>query len=196
MKKLFFTYVFLSFISVKAQEAKKTPFDNYGPFGATVYTDLKTAVGIEKNVVKLNLSYTPVDPKLWQKIGKLKDLQALNLQSVSLTQWPADFSQLNNLVYLGSYNNEFKTMPDKFGMLSNLMYLEFFGSKIDSIPSEIAYLKRLKTFKFSSSNDTLKLPKSLKYMKSVSEFIIESAILDSLPKPAFSLPSVKTLVIA
>jgi leucine-rich repeat protein SHOC2 len=196
MKKLFFTYVFLIFIGVKAQEAKKTPFDNYGPFGATVYTDLKTALGIEKNVVKLNLSYTPVDPKHWAKIGKLKDLQALNLQSVSLTKWPADFSQLNNLVYLASFNNEFKTMPDKLGMLSNLMYLEFFGAKMDSIPSEIAYLQRLKVFKYSSGNDTLRLPTSLKYMKSVSEFIIESAILDSMPKVAFSLPAVKTLVIA
>jgi leucine-rich repeat protein SHOC2 len=196
MKRLVFICVLLPFTLIRAQEDKKSPFDNYGPYGATVYTDLKTALGIEKNVLKLNLSYTPADPKLWMKIGKLKDLQALNLQTISVSQWPADFSQLYNLVYLASFNNEFKTFPDKMGSLSNLMYLEFFNSKIDSIPSEIAYLQRLKTFKFSTSNDTLKLPKSLKYMKSVTEFIIESAILDSMPKPAFSLPAVKTLVLA
>jgi len=196
MKRLLFIYVFFSFAFVNAQEAKKTPFDNYGPYGATVYTDLKTALGIEKNVIKLDLGYTPIDPKLWLKISKLKDLQALNLQSVSLNQWPADFSQLFNLVYLASFNNEFKTFPDKIGMLSNLMYLEFFSAKIDSIPSEIAYLKRLKTFKFSSSNDSLKLPNSLKYMKSLNEFILESVVLDSMPKAAFSMPSLKTLVLA
>ena len=126
MKKLLFIYLFFGFAVLNAQDAKKTPFDNYGQFGATVYTNLKTAIGIEKNVQKLNLSYTPVDPKLWLKVPKLKDLQALNLQSVSLSQWPADFSQLSNLVYLASFNNEFTTFPDKFGMLSNLMYLEFF----------------------------------------------------------------------
>jgi Leucine-rich repeat (LRR) protein len=196
MKRILVIGIFLNFSGLKAQEEKKTPFDNYGTYGATVYTDLKTAMGIEKNVIKLNLSYTPVDPKLWLKISKLKDLQALNLQSVSVTQWPPDFSQLFNLVYLASFNNEFKTFSDKIGMLSNLMYLEFFGAKIDSIPSEIAYLKRLKTFKFSSSNDTLKLPKSLKYMKSLNEFILESVILDSLPKVVFSMPSLKTLVLA
>ncbi len=196
MKRMVVICVFIGFSCLKAQDGKKTAFDNYGLYGSTVYTDLKTAIGIEKNVIKLNLSYTPVDLKLWPKISKLKDLQALNLQSVSVSEWPADFSQLYNLVYLASYNNEFKTFPPKIGMLSSLMYLEFFNAKIDSIPAEIAYLKKLKTFKFSSSNDTLKLPKSLKYMKSLNDFIIESVILDSLPIAAFSIPSVKTLVLA
>jgi len=197
MKKLVITYLLLSFSSIIiAQEEKKPAYANYGPFEAPVDKDLKEALKVENNIVKIDLSYTPVDPKLWMKIAKLKDLQVLNLQSVSLTFWPADFTQLTNLVFLASYNNEFRFFPDKLGMLSNLMYLEVVNSRIDSIPSEIAYLKRLKVFKFTSRNDTLKLPHSLKYMKSLSEFIIESAILDSMPKAAFSIPTVKTLVLA
>ena len=105
MKRILIICVFATF-ALHAQE-KKTPFDTYGPFGATVYTDLKIALGIETNVTKLNLSYTPADPKLWLKISKLKDLQALNLQTISVSEWPADFNQLSNLVYLGSFNNEF-----------------------------------------------------------------------------------------
>jgi leucine-rich repeat protein SHOC2 len=195
MKRFGIIYVLLACFKLCAQD-QKTPFDNYGPYGAAVYTDLKEALRDEKSVFKVNLSYTPADPKLWLKIAKLKELQALHLQTVSLNQWPEDFGQLVNLTYLASFNNEFTTFPPKIGMLSNLMYLEFFGSKIDSIPSEIAYLKRLKTLKFSTGTDSLKLPKSLKYMKSLNEFILESVQLDSMPKPAFSIPSVKTLVIA
>lgn len=195
MKWFGILYVLLSGFGLHAQEPK-TPFDNYGPYGATVYTDLKQALHDEKSVYKINLSYVPADPKLWLKIARLKELQALHLQTVSLNQWPEDFGQLVNLTYLASFNNEFTTFPPKIGMLSNLMYIEFFGSKIDSIPSEIAYLKRLKTFKFSTGADSLKLPTTMKYMKSLSEFVLESVLLDSMPKPAFSIPSLKTLVIA
>ena len=178
-----------------AQEEIKTAFDKYGPYGAPVYTDLKEALKDEKTVYKLNLSYKPVDLKLWPKISKLTNLQALQLQSVSVNQWPDDFSSLFNLVYLGSYNNEFTSFPKDFNKFGNLMYLELHNTKIDSIPQNIAYLQRLKTFKFSGTNDTLKLPKSLKYLKSLNELIVESAILDSLPKPLFSISPLKTLVV-
>ena len=178
-----------------AQEPVKTAFDKYGPYGAPVYTDLKTALKDEKAVYKLNLSYQPVDVKLWPKLPTLSNLQALHLQSISVNQWPADFSKLINLVYLGSYNNEFTGFPKDFKNLGGLMYLELHNTKIDSIPQEIAYLQRLKTFKFSGTNDTLKLPKSLKYLKALNDLVIESAILDSLPKPLFSITPLKLLVI-
>lgn len=196
-KHLFCLFFLLATCSFKAQDdPKKTPFNNYGPYGAFVYNDLKEALKDEMKVYKMDLSYKPVDLKLWPKITKLKNLQALHLQSVSLNAWPPDFTSLYNLVYLASYNNEFTHFPDKMGALSNLMYLEIINSRIDSIPAEIGYLKRLKTFKFSSKDDTLKLPKSLKYMKSLTEFIVESAIMDSMPGPVFRVPSLKTLVLA
>jgi Leucine-rich repeat (LRR) protein len=163
--------LFLLFFATKtiAQNAVQTPFDKYGPYGATVYTDLKEALKETKPVYKLNLSYHPVDIKVWPKLGKLKDLLALQLQTVQVSQWPDDFSNISGLTFLASYNNEFTHFPKDFGKLGNLMYLEFNNSKIDSIPQEIAYLNRLKTLKFSGKNDTLRLPKTLKYLKSLNE---------------------------
>ena len=195
LKNLAFIFLLLFFTKAIAQEEIKTAFDKYGPYGAPVYTDLKEALKDEKAIYKLNLSYKPVDLKLWPKLAKLSNLQALQLQSISVNQWPDDFSSLINLVYLGSYNNEFTSFPKDFNKLGSLMYLELHNTKIDSIPQSIAYLQRLKTFKFSGTNDTLKLPKSLKYLKSLNELIIESAILDSLPKPLFSISPLKMLVI-
>jgi Leucine-rich repeat (LRR) protein len=193
-------YVFLLAacrLGAQGDDPKKTPFDTYGPYGVFVYNDLKEALKDEDKVYKMNLSYKPIEPKLWPKITKLKNMQALNLQSVSVNTWPPDFTaSLRNLVYLASYNNEFKAFPEKMGALTNLMYLEIINSKIDSIPSEIAYLQKLKIFKFSSNNDTLKLPKSLKYMKSLNDFVVESAILDSMPKSIFSISTLKMLVLA
>ena len=181
--------------SIIAQNEIKNPYDKYGPYGATVFTDLKEALKETKPVYKLNLSYQPVDLKVWPKLSTLKDLQVLHLQSCSVNQWPADFSNLFNLVYLASFNNEFTSFPPDFKKLGSLMYLQFHGSKIDSIPQDIAYLQRLKTFKFSGNSDTLKLPKSLKYLKSLNELNLESVILDSLPKTLFSISSLKTLIL-
>jgi Leucine-rich repeat (LRR) protein len=196
MQKLtFILFLVLFFGRAIAQDEIKTAFDKYGPYGAPVYTDLKVALKEEKAVYKLNLSYQPVDLKLWPKLTRLSNMQALQLQSVSVNQWPDDFSTLTNLVYLGSYNNEFTNFPKDFNKLGSLMYLELHNTKIDSIPQAIAYLQRLKTFKFSGTNDTLKLPKSLKYLKALNDLIIESAILDSFPKPLFSITPLKTLVI-
>lgn len=196
MQKIAFIVLMLLLLGkLNAQEPIKTAFDKYGPYGSPVYIDLKAALKDEKSVYKLNLSYQPVDVKLWPKLPLLTNLQALQLQSVSVNQWPADFSKLINLVYLGSYNNEFTSFPKDFKQLGGLMYLELHNTKIDSIPQDIAYLQRLKTFKFSGTNDTLKLPKSLKYLKALNDLIIESAILDSMPKPLFNIASLKLLVV-
>ncbi|HEX7412588.1 MAG TPA: hypothetical protein VF411_00990 [Bacteroidia bacterium] len=195
MKRVASIFLLLFFADAIAQEKIKTEFEKYGPYGSTAFTDLKIALKEEKSVYKLNLSYQPVDLKLWAKLPTLKDLQALHLQSISVNQWQPDFSNLVNLVYLASYNNEFTGFPKDFKKMGNLMYLEFHNCKIDSIPQDIAYLQRLKTFKFGGSGDTLRLPKSIKYLKSLNELVLESVVLDSFPKPLFAIAPLKKLIL-
>ena len=62
----------------------------------------------------------------------------------------------------------------------NLNYIEYFGSKIDSIPSDIAYLSRLKTLKISSTNDTLKLSTTLKYLKKFDAVLVTHIVDEKL----------------
>lgn len=170
-------------------KAQQNEFEKYGPFGSQVFTDLKVALEIEKNVYKMDLSYKKLEPKLYAKLGKLKDLQALKLSGNEINSYPPGFSDLYNLLYFASYNNEFSSFPPDLKKLGNLNYLEFFASKIDSIPSDIAYLSRLKTLKISSTNDTLKLPATLKYLKNLKDVTIENCILDSFPKEVFKIPN-------
>ena len=188
MHKLSIILVFLSFISRSQNE-----FDKYGPFGSQVYTDLKVALDINKNVFKMDLSYQKLEPKLYAKLGKLKDLQALILSGNEVKTFPIGFSDLYNLLYFASYNNEFTSFPSDFKKLVNLNYLELFGSKIDSIPANIAYLGKLKTLKISSTNDTLHLPVSLRYLKNLKDLTIENCVLDSFPKEIFKIPNLTFL---
>jgi len=146
MHKLLSIFLLLTIICA----AQQNEFDKYGPFGSKVFTDLKLALEVEKNVYKMDLSYIKLEPKLYAKIGKLKDLQALKLSGNEINTYPSNFCDLFNLVYFASYNNEFKSFPNDLKKLINLNYLEFFGSKIDSIPADIAYFKiinHLKVFK-------------------------------------------------
>lgn len=184
------TYIFLLLCAVMQSQNE---FDKYGPFGSQVYTDLKPALDIQKNVYKMDLSYKKLDPKLYAKIGKLKDLQALKLSGNEVTTFPEGFSDLYNLIYFASYNNAFTSFPQGFKKLVNLNYLEFFGAKFDSIPSDIAYLGKLKTLKISSTDDTLKLPVTLKYLKNLKELTIENCVLDSFPKEVFKIPNLTYL---
>ncbi len=186
-----FLFIFLLITSLSF--AQNNEFDKYGPFGSKVYTDLKVALDIQKNVFKMDLSYQKLEPKLYAKLGKLKDLQALKLSGNEVKTFPPGFSDLYNLVYFASYNNEFESFPPDFKKLANLNYLEFFGAKFDSIPADIAYLSKLKTLKISSTNDTLHLPTSLRYLKNLKDVTIENCVLDSFPKEIFKVPNLNYL---
>lgn len=185
--------LFIIFFTIPQLILAQVAFDKYGIYGAVAYKNLETALPIEKGVYKLDLSHQPIDPKLYVKISKLTNLQALLLSENHLDHWPNDFYKLNNLVYLGSINNPFTNFPKEIKMLSNLMHLELFGTKIDSIPLELVYLQHLKTFRFSNNGDTLKINNQLKHMRALHELSIENSILDSCPRTLFRIPSLTVL---
>lgn len=107
MYKLIFIFLFITMIC----RAQQNEFEKYGPFGSQVYTDLKVALEIEKNIYKMDLSYKKLEPKLYAKLGKLKDLQALKLSGNEINTYPSSFGDLYNLIYFASYNNEFTSFP-------------------------------------------------------------------------------------
>jgi len=104
-------YIIIIFLYSFSFYGQQNEFDKYGPFGSQVFTDLKTALDIEKNVYKMDLSYKKLDPKLFLKLGKLKDLQALRLSGNEINTYPPNFGDLTNLIYFSSYNNEFTSFP-------------------------------------------------------------------------------------
>ena len=193
MLALFFTHAAI------AQDAKplpKDPFERFGPYGAIVHKDLKTALAIERNVYKLDLSYQKVDPKLYEKICKLSDLQAFKLSGNEVTDYPKNFEALYNLVFFASYNNKFREFPTELKTFQNLNYLELQQTQIDSIPARIAFLSKLKTFKFGNTDDTLRLTNTLNYMKNLQDLTLENCILDSFPKQIFRIPNLNFLYLS
>jgi leucine-rich repeat protein SHOC2 len=171
-------------------------FEKYGPMGSKVYVDLKEALKVEAGVYKMDLSYKKLDPKDYARLSKLKDLQVLKLSGNEVTEFPKNIGDMFNLVYFCSINNYFTGFPSDFKKLQNLYHLELSFTNIDSIPAEIAYLRKLKTFKFTDTDDTLKLPTTLKYLKGLQDIQIENCIMDSFPKQIFKVASLKFLYLS
>lgn len=185
MLKQILPLLFLSSFALSQKE-----FEKYGPMGSEVFTDLKLAIAKEKKVYKLDLSFQKPEPKLYDKMCKLTDLQALRLVNNELGDYPKNFDALVNLVYFGSYNNKFKTFPPDLKPFFNLHFIEIQHSEIDSIPASIAYLNKLQTLRFGNTDDTLSLPVTLKYLKNLKEISFENCVMDSFPRQIFNLPKV------
>ncbi len=171
-------------------------FEKYGPMGSRVYVDLKEALSVGAGVYKMDLSYKKLDPKDYNKLSKLKDLQVLKLSGNEITEFPKNIGDMNNLLYFASYNNAFTSFPDDFKKLYGLNHLELSHTKIDSIPASIAYLSKLKTIKFTDTDDTLKLPTTLRYIKNLQDIQIENCIMDSFPRQLFWVSSLKFLYLS
>lgn len=192
MKNFFLSLFFsCSLIALSQKE-----FAKYGPMGSRVYVDLKEALNVSAGVYKMDLSYKKLDQKDYQKLSKLRDLQVLKLSGNEITEFPKNFGDLFNLVYLASYNNPFTVFPEDLKKLYNLCHLELSHTKIDSIPACIAYLPKLKTIKFTDTDDTLKLPITLRYLKKLEDLQIENCIMDSFPKQIFWVSSLKFLYLS
>lgn len=191
MTKLKAKIILLCFVSINLFAQKE--FEKYGPAGCMVYTDLKEALKIETKVYKLDLSYKKVEPKQYEKLYKLKDLQALKLLSNELTDYPKNFDALTNLVYFASYNNKLTSFPPNLKPFSLLYYMELQHTKIDSIPAQIAFLNRLQSFKFGNTDDTLALPTTLKFLKNLKDISIENCVMDSFPKQLFRVTTLNFL---
>jgi hypothetical protein len=71
MPKVFFIIFFLT-SSCYAQQ--NDVFDTFGPFGSKVYTDLKSALLVTKQVYKLNLSYQKMQYFTNQHVGNTREV--------------------------------------------------------------------------------------------------------------------------
>lgn len=191
MIKLKVKIILLCFVSLNLFSQKE--FDKYGPAGCVVYTDLKEALKIETRVYKLDLTYKKIEPKVYEKLYKLKDLQALKLGSNELTDYPKNFDALTNLVYFASYNNKLTSFPPNLRPFGLLYYLELQHTKIDSIPAQIAFLNKLQSFKFGNTDDTLSLPTTLNFLKNLKDVSIENCVMDSFPKQLFRITTLNFL---
>jgi len=179
----------LLFLKFQAQ----SEFEKYGPYGAQVFTDIKTALAKEKQVFKLDLSYQDLDGRSLSKIQSFTNLQVLRMRNNNTGNYPDNMEKLVNLMYFSSYNNKLTTFLPQPQAYRSLHFLELQHCAIDSIPASIAYLSLLSSFRFGNTDDTLKLPSTLRFLKKLKDVSFENCVMDSFPKALFSISGLQFL---
>jgi Leucine-rich repeat (LRR) protein len=190
---LFFCFLFS--ISLTAQD-EQDPFEKYGPPGF-IYTNMKEALKEAKLAYKVKLEHQPIDIKTLPKLGKLTQVQVLQLTANGITEFPEEMKDLKNLVYFSCVSNDIRTVPNYFGTFTELSELQFHGARLDSLPYDIAYLGRLRSLEIQNNKaDTFNFPNSIGYLPYLNSLLVYNTRMDTLPSSFSEFKRLKSLTIA
>jgi len=112
------------------------------------------------NAPRLNISFRDLEV-LPSEIGKLTQLQSLELFGNKLSSLPPSIANLTKLHTLGLWYNQFKEVPKELFQLTNLTALDLFENQLESIPPEIGKLTKLTNLDLGN-NQITHIPSSLK----------------------------------
>ena len=125
------------------------------------YTDMDSALQNPDKVYKLSLTGQGIKT-LSPEIGRLKNLQILNLNDNRLKVLPAEIGDLRNLQVLSLYNNNLRYIPDEFRKLKSLEVLYLGSNKVVEMPVWIGGLGKLKRLDLLNNRMT---PYELNFLK-------------------------------
>ena len=107
----------------------------------SILETLPTEIGKLHNLQELELGWNQLTT-LPAAIGQLQNLQILWLSYNQLTSLPAEIGQLQNLQKLLLGNNQLTTLPAAIGQLQNLEWLDLRENPLRSLPESLKRLYR------------------------------------------------------
>jgi len=137
----------------------------------------------------LSLTILPED------IGKLAQLELLNLAYNRLTSLPAEIGQLTELIKLELLFNRVAKLPPEIGKLTSLEYLSLYGNKLTTLPPEIGDLENLTTLNLENNQLTF-LPPEFGKLTNLTRLEMNSNGLTVLPVEITQLTNLTLLEIA
>lgn len=170
-------------------------FDGFFEDYNGVYDNLRIALKEPLKVKKLELfgyAFTYGLDSLPESFGEMKNLEELDLSSISLTKLPQSFSNLTSLKTLNLGYNDFDEFPRQILELGNLEFLNLELSHLDSIPPEIRHLKKLKTL-ILDDNRFRDFPVAVTELGNLESLSITSSNISSIPKEIGNLKKLKVL---
>jgi hypothetical protein len=95
------------------------------------------------------------------RLGDLRELTRLSLNSNQLAELPTSIGELEQLRILELYDNRLRALPDSIGNLLALEVLQVRGNELGQLPASLADLPRLRTL-FFSDNPLSQVPDELR----------------------------------
>jgi Leucine-rich repeat (LRR) protein len=153
--------------NVTTLDLAKNQLSGHFPFNLTLMSSLEnldvsitllsstlpTWVGSFKQIEYLDLNYARLTGPIPSQIGSLTTLQLLRLSANSFTALPSTIGELQRLVHLEAYSNQFKgRFPAEICRLTNLEYFAmYYNGFTGSLPSDFASMMSLTFLSFDSN---------------------------------------------
>ena len=144
------------------------------------------------NLVHLILVHNDGLKILPDSIGKLKNLQFLNMSFTAIKSLPSSIGNLINLKRLYLRGTKLESLPDSIGALIKLQELNLSSAKILTLPDSIEKLTHLKALDLSGS-DVKYLPSSIGNLVNLGRLDLSYSELESLPHSIGALTKLQKL---
>lgn len=105
-------------------------------------SEISIEVGKLKNLQVLNLKGNRIK-SLPKEIGELVKLESLDLSENKIAELPPELFGLKELIYLSLHKNKLKDISSNIGKLKSLRELDLSGNELDNLPLEISLLPYL-----------------------------------------------------
>ena len=159
------------------------------------YTNkLPESIGKLTNLEVLDLSGTKIE-ELPESIGKLTNLENLYLSATNIEKLPKSIGKLTNLKYLDLGGTNIEELPESIGKLTNLEVLDLSGTKIEELPESIGELTNLKYLDLSATNIE-KLPKSIGKLTNLKYLYLGGTNIEKLPESIGKLTNLENLYLS
>src|SRR5262249_38434032 len=116
------------------------------------------------------------------ELGRLSNLQELNLSENNLRQVPGKLGQLNNLQVLHLDGNELRQIPWELGKLGSLQGLNLSRNQLKQVPWELGKLSSLQWLDLRE-NELKQVPGRLGQLGNLQELIVDDNPLLLTPPP-------------
>lgn len=142
------------------------------------------------NLQHLDLTFNKVK-HIPEEFGQLTSLKSLMLNDNQMTALPPVLGELENLVMLNLTNNTFtEPLPESLGQLSMLYKLKLNNCGLKEFPAFILSLKEL-VYLDLNNNFIEDVPEEISELKNLTKVFLNNNELNKVPKKIYTLPNIK-----
>ncbi len=159
----------------------------YGGRKLSIPNQISSIKSLKKLILK---DFTNKKMPYW--MGKLSNLEYLDLSGNFLEEIPDNLEGLTNLKYIDLGSNKLKDLPKSFTHLKSLETIGLSDNQLKELPKELLMLNNIRAIKLNRNNIRL-IPAEIQNLRKLFELNVSRNPIKSISDELFSLPQLESL---